>query len=349
MQSEDQKKKLLLVGATAGSVHVKNYYYLIRDYFSEVLIVGNSAVDYCQHEVIDFSIRNPLNALRNIRKLKSIIKKFNPDIIHVHQANSCAYITSKANTVNKPLVLTTWGSDVLLMPQKGFLHRRIVKYVLENADVITADANFMAKSISDLGIHKKVVIANFGIDYNEIDIPEKKKIIYSNRLHVPLYRIDLIIKAFADFEKEYPGWKLVLGARGDQTQELKELAAVKLKDGSYEFIGFVDQEENKRQYLQALIWVSVPESDGTSISLLEAMGYGCIPVVSDLPANEEWITNGENGIVVKGDSLTTALTAAVNMNLDIAQKRNIDLVLNKATKEVNRKLFTTIYDNILKN
>ena len=35
--------------------------------------------------------------------------------------------------------------------------------------------------------------------------------------------------------------------------------------------------------------------DGTSISLLEAFSCGLFPVVSDIPANSEWIGNGGCG------------------------------------------------------
>ncbi len=43
------------------------------------------------------------------------------------------------------------------------------------------------------------------------------------------------------------------------------------------------------------IYASCSESDATSVSLLEAMAAGCYPIVSDLPANREWITDGRNG------------------------------------------------------
>ena len=42
----------------------------------------------------------------------------------------------------------------------------------------------------------------------------------------------------------------------------------------------------------------VPRSDSVSVSVLEAMGHGCIPLLSDLPANRELVRDGVNGLVV---------------------------------------------------
>ena len=51
-------------------------------------------------------------------------------------------------------------------------------------------------------------------------------------------------------------------------------------------------------YLNAAdIYVSTSLSDGTSLSLLEAMACSLPVVVTDIPANKEWITDGHNGFL----------------------------------------------------
>ncbi|HBE80849.1 MAG TPA: glycosyl transferase family 1, partial [Firmicutes bacterium] len=50
------------------------------------------------------------------------------------------------------------------------------------------------------------------------------------------------------------------------------------------------------KYLAAShLMVSIPKSDGTPVSLLEAMAAGCLPVLADLPVYHDWITDGVNG------------------------------------------------------
>jgi glycosyltransferase involved in cell wall biosynthesis len=78
----------------------------------------------------------------------------------------------------------------------------------------------------------------------------------------------------------------------------------------FAFRGTLSSEEIARELRAADVYVSTSKSDSTSVSLLEAMASGAIPVVTDLPANREWITDGENGLIVK-ERTPRALAAAI--------------------------------------
>jgi glycosyltransferase involved in cell wall biosynthesis len=65
-----------------------------------------------------------------------------------------------------------------------------------------------------------------------------------------------------------------------------------------EFAGHLSAEAQSAWYARAQWWVSLPQSDSVAVSLLEAMAHGCIPLLSDLPANREWVRDGENGLIV---------------------------------------------------
>ena len=49
------------------------------------------------------------------------------------------------------------------------------------------------------------------------------------------------------------------------------------------------------------VFCTLSYSDGNNISLNEAMACGCFPIASRIPANEEWIIDGENGFLVPVD------------------------------------------------
>jgi glycosyltransferase involved in cell wall biosynthesis len=77
------------------------------------------------------------------------------------------------------------------------------------------------------------------------------------------------------------------------------------------------------------------------------MAYGCLPVVSDLPANREWVIDGENGIIVKDQNINEALDRALKIDNQKAIEINSQIIENKATKAANRKKFTAIYDQLI--
>ncbi|MDC0100154.1 glycosyltransferase family 4 protein [Crocinitomicaceae bacterium] len=346
--TETKSRRLLLIGSTQSDVHLRNYHGLIEGFFDEIIIVSGNKVDFCESKQLNFGLRNPLTIRKTIRELRSIINEFEPDVIHVHQANVFGYITSLANKGRVPQITTIWGSDVLLLPQKSVFHKYLVKKALKSSQHITADASFIKGKVNTLIGEHNFTTANFGIDLPniEVDISKKEKVIYSNRLHDTLYNIDQVIEAFKLFREKYPGWKLVLAGVGPKTEELKALAQ-DLPKGSYEFIGFVDSETNFHHYQNSSIFVSIPSSDGTSISLLEAMAFGTIPVLSDLPANKEWITNGENGTIVQTE-VDKALMQAAELSIDKVYDLNTKIIQEKATKEANRAKFIAIYTQLLK-
>ncbi len=339
-------KKLLLISSNTG--HLKSFFELVKDYFDEILVVSNAEFEFCQSKILSFQIKNPILLIKEINELSKIIKEFNPTLIHVHQANSFALIATAANRKRIPLVLTTWGSDVLLLPNQSLLYKLMVKYSLKRADFITADAKFMAEAVEKLSGRTDTLVTNFGIDIQRepSNLYIKEKIIYSNRLHKDLYNIDLVILGLKAFLTTNKDWKLLIAANGENTCKLQKLAAEELPPESYEFVGFVSFDENIQNYQRAKIFVSIPQSDGTAVSLLEAMAYGCIPIVSDLPSNIEWITHQKNGIVTAPQKLDTAILEALKLDQEAVSNTNRQIIHTRASKTANRARFYEIYKQI---
>ncbi|MFM1946292.1 MAG: hypothetical protein RL207_575 [Bacteroidota bacterium] len=341
-----KSKSLLLIGGSKGNAHLLNYRNLVENCFDEILLVSNQESEQFPSRKVNFELKNPFAMWKNVLILRKIIKEEQPDIIHVHQANAYGFITALANRGRRPLVVTTWGSDVLKLPHTSFLHRWMVQYILKSADAITADAQFMADAIYGLIGKVPVTVANFGVEIQSVEQgAQRRKIIYSNRMHESLYQIDQIISQLSDFLSKNADWRLHIAASGSQTEKLQQLAEEKLPEGSFQFLGFQAGKDNQQNYLTSTIYVSVPTTDGTSISLLEALAYGCLPIVSDLPANREWIEDGVNGLISSGD-LSKDVERLLQMDAPSVQERNQKIIDQKATKDSNRKKFSAIYDAI---
>ena len=342
-------KKLLIIGS--NSIHVYNYINLVKDYFDEIILITNKKREGTDVKTIELDFHLKLSSrLKTVAKIKNLIQEYAPSIIHIHQVNSYAYYSLlAARKSSVPKILTAWGSDILLSPKNSFLLKKMVQFNLRHADFFTSDSEFMAEEMRSLLPKRKldILIANFGIEIIEKDLL-KENIIYSNRLHKKLYQIESVINAFKLFLENSidKSWKLVIAATGEETNNLKSMVEHLNLKGNVEFVGWVDQEKNVEYYSKARLFVSIPESDATSISLLEAMAYGCIPVLSDLPANREWIDDGKNGIIVNSPS-ENIFERALKLNISEVASINKRIIIEKGTKVANKKKFIQLYDHLL--
>ena len=90
------------------------------------------------------------------------------------------------------------------------------------------------------------------------------------------------------------------------------------------------------------VYISATRSDGTSLSLLEAMGAGCIPVVSNIVSNRSWILDSVNGYLFDGeDEFCSKLQKAlewVDRNEDCMTDINRKLIQEKGdyTKQMKK-------------
>jgi glycosyltransferase involved in cell wall biosynthesis len=58
------------------------------------------------------------------------------------------------------------------------------------------------------------------------------------------------------------------------------------------------QEDLANLFRRGMVVASPSEHDGSPNSLLEAMACGCFPIAGDIESLREWITDGENGLLI---------------------------------------------------
>jgi len=336
------KKKLLIIGSS--SVHVYNYIALIQDYFDEILLITNEKRAQSDIDTVVINFHLNLKTFSAIRTVAAVAQEFNPSHIHIHQANSYGLIgVLGLRKCSAPIVLSAWGSDILVSPKKSIIHKKMLEYILNRIDIVTSDSLHMANEIKLYNANIHVALANFGIEIPE-DRIEKENIIYSNRLHNDLYNIDKIIHAFYKFSLLNKEWKLIIGAIGSNTEKLKKIVHEFGLDDKVEFIGWVDTKLNNEIYKKAKIYISIPDSDATSISLLEAVANDCICFVSNLPSNCEHILDGINGFIeANKNAIDLQKFEKINLNLlsDVNRIRKYSY-----EKSTNREVFLNIYNQL---
>jgi glycosyltransferase involved in cell wall biosynthesis len=138
----------------------------------------------------------------------------------------------------------------------------------------------------------------------------------------------------------------VIAHAGSLTPALQRQAAATSADVT--FAGFLDRAAFRDALVDAEIFVSVPSSDATSVALLQAMGAGAFPIVSDLPAQREWIEAGVNGLVVPLHQPAALAEAIAHALADAelrrtAAVRNLRIIEERGLNEVNMLLMEKLY------
>ena len=335
--------------AGESNVHLQHYCRAIRPYVQRLAVLTETPLDVPEADeriVAGFRTVNPFRWLQSRRRIRKAIATLRPDIVHLHQVNRLAWVVSAMAAADGiPVLTTAWGSDVLLVPRRNRLYRRLVTDVLRRSGKVTADAWVMITAMQELVADaNKYVHLQYGID--PVAPAPKEKIIFSNRLHRPLYNIDTILRDFAGFVPGHPGWQLVVGGSGPDTGALRELAVQLGIAERVKFTGWLSREENEKFYARAAVYVSIPSSDGTSVSLLEAMSAGCIPVVSDLPVTKEWIEDGVNGIVRRPGR--NPFADALQLDPEACAARNRQRIDATVTRAHTTEQFYRLYQHLVK-
>jgi glycosyltransferase involved in cell wall biosynthesis len=283
-----------------------------------------------------------------VPEAKSILREFRPDVVNAHFLPNYGWLAARARC--RPLVLTTLGSDILLVPRRSPLHAWRTRFVLERCDAVTADAQMLADAIGAFGVPAaKILTVPFGIEAARFASPVERApaplVVLSTRRLEPVYDVETLVRACARLsESERAGFAWRVAGNGSQEAALRALAAAL----PVTFLGWLGPAELDRELGAAHLYVSASQSDSTSVSLLEAMAAGCLPVVSDLPANREWIVDGDNGLlfpVGDDDALAACLRRAAGDAAlrERAAARNRDIVAARATWETNLETVEALF------
>jgi glycosyltransferase involved in cell wall biosynthesis len=254
--------------------------------------------------------RGVLRLLHGVRYrlagLGRVVREIDPDVFHGHFIVEHGFYG--ALTGFHPYVLTAWGSDIFVEPDRDRISRRIASWTLRRADLVTSNNQHMAGRIVSLGAPPgRVEVVTLGAaaffaerHTESVNVrgraPDDDLVVLSTRAHEPLYNIDDIIEAFALVRGAPTPPRLVVAHSGSLTSHLR--ARAQEARIPCEFTGTVGREKLRDLMTNAEVFVSVPSSDGTSVALLQAMAAGALPIVSNLETQREWIEDGVNGLLV---------------------------------------------------
>lgn len=244
--------------------------------------------------------------LRSLPRLGRWLREVDADWLNPHYLTShgtLAWLARTAFGLRARIVGSAWGSDILLAPQRSVLHRALTARVLRACALCTSDSHHMTERMRELGA-AEVMTFPFGLDAMPPAPPAKEPwLFFANRGLEPLYRPDAVLDLFARVRAVQPTARLVVANDGSLRDALARQSAVRGLADAVTFTGRLDAARQADWYERARWYVSLPASDSVAVSVLEAMAHGCVPVLSDLPANRELVRDGENGMIVSNADL----------------------------------------------
>lgn len=302
-----------------------------------------------KHNVYHFKLKqvkengNNFGYIKNIYQISKLIKKIKPDHINTIYLSSYGFIGAliKGQTSLSHFLI---GSDIMVTPQKSFLHKWLAKFALNRADLLVCVSKIMEEKVIALrdNVDIKILTQQYGVDDFVINYHNQEKIydFVSNRAWVNNSNIIYILEIFKQIKSKTS--IILIGSGGEQEDEiLKKIKSLKHAENP----GVLPYEKNIGMVSKSRFFLSLTTSDGASLSLLEAMAVGAIPIVSNIEPNKEWVTDGYNGFIIELNDLNSAVKKTKEIldvpeeQLNVMMQRNIQIINKKASLRKNMKKY----------
>jgi glycosyltransferase involved in cell wall biosynthesis len=267
---------------------------------------------------------------------RTALRRIRPDLVHAHCLDLSGWVAAAAGY--HPLVVTVWGSDIMLHPDRSRLARRLAGWVLTKADAVTAPAQpLYERAVSFAGSAERVHLIHWGVDCEvfrpegettalrvALDLPARAPVLFCPRALAPVYNIGTVLQALRRVLQARPDAYLLLvefNARPDYRRKIDQWIQEWGLGDRVRFLPQMDgQADMAALYRLATVTITLPLSDSLSLTVLESMACGTPAVVSDLPAYEDWIVDGETGYRVPTKDAAAA-AGAVLWLLDREEER----------------------------
>ena len=302
---------------------------------------------------------------------RKIIQSLKPDIIHGMEALGYGFATSLAG--NYPKILTPWGNDIYYDPRHSRIARFLVNYALHHVDAITTNMpNLSEYLIREFNVpEQKIKAFSWGVnltifnpDKNQqanalrdiLKIPLEAPVIISHRRCAPYWGMDSIVQAMGKFLREYKDVHFIfLRSDGESdyfNAKSTELQNYGISDRFHPITDYLTPDQMSIHLNASNAFISFPHTDLLSISVIEGMACGAIPIVADLPSYKTRlsVTNAFWAEPHKTDSLLAALQRCFSNKTDWDKIINGNWEVIKKEEDWSKQalLMQNLYESVIK-
>ena len=179
------------------------------------------------HRILPLGLLTARMSLKWLRHgIKKKLEEIQPDILHGHFLMEYGFYA--AITGFSPLVVSSWGSDLLIHPQRSLMNTLLINYTLKSSSLVHVMSPFMAKRIEEMGFYRgQIISANFGVDKALLDVKAQSRngrpILVSTRMLHDIYNHATLIRAIALVRKSHPDVLLRLAGDGPLSEAARNL------------------------------------------------------------------------------------------------------------------------------
>jgi glycosyltransferase involved in cell wall biosynthesis len=293
--------------------------------------------------------------------LRKVIKDYQPDLIQAGPIQRSAFLA--ALTGFKPLVTMSWGYDLLHDVHNGRAWEWATRYTLKRTAAFVGDCDTIRHLALDYGMAPdRIVTFPWGSNIQKYAPAEAKSqvgvrqrlgwdedafVLLSVRSWAPIYGVEDLAKAFVVVAREYPQLRLFMLGNGPLAPTIRRIFQQSGVMEQVHFPGQVSQEKLPDYYRAADLYISTSHSDGTSISMLEALASGTPVLLSDIPGNQEWVQEtGKVGWLFK-DGNVVSLVEGIRQAIESREQLPIMSVAARQLAEA-RGNWENNFPNLLK-
>jgi L-malate glycosyltransferase len=261
------------------------------------------------------------------RAVRRALERIGAEVLHVHYLTGYGFWAWLSGF--RPYVVTVWGSDVFRTLPTSRRHRIYGWLSLRGAAVVTADSVDLAEGAIAGGARRdRTSVVQFGVDTARFSPMSRNeslrqrigltsdRLVFSPRVIFPWNRHEDVIHAVAEMPDDVGLLLSALHADPEYLASLVELArTVGIADRLTVLDGIPHAEMADHLRLADVV-VSVPETDGTPVTILESLACGVPVVASDVPSVREWLAEFSPELLIPiADQAAT--TAAIRHVLDL--------------------------------
>lgn len=298
-----------------------------------------------------------------VRRLSGLIRRLRPDIVHALEFQSAAYLvteTKKRFTGPFPRwIATNWGSDIYLFGRLSE-HAPKIREVLASCDYYSCECERDVVLARQHGLTGKIlpVFPNSGgFDFEAISLLRQPGPASSRRLIMLkgyqnwAGRALVGLRALERCADILKGYQIAIFSAANEVV----IAAEIFGKNTGIPIMIVPNKSLHRDILclhgRARISIGISISDAISTSLLEAMVMGSFPIQTWTACADEWIIDGETGILVPPDDpeiIEKAIRKALTDDdlVDKAAKKNCRVIRERADHTMLKAKTIAMYKTI---